>query len=91
VTRSERNTLARMSEATSGGSPAYRCAHAGYGALAGAGEGSVEHLRAESADGKCLPYRRFYDRMIPVADDLYDVHLAELEKDKDDGRQAFIR
>jgi hypothetical protein len=24
--------------------------------------------------------KRFYDRMIPVADDLYDEHLAELEK-----------
>lgn len=30
--------------------------------------------------------KRFYDRMIPVADDLYDEHLAELEKEKDDGR-----
>lgn len=28
----------------------------------------------------------FYDRMIPVADDLYDEHLAELEKEQDDGR-----
>ena len=25
---------------------------------------------------------RFYERMIPVADDLYDKHLAELEKEK---------
>jgi hypothetical protein len=33
-----------------------------------------------------LPYKRFYHRMIPVADDLYDLHLAELEKQKDDGR-----
>jgi hypothetical protein len=24
---------------------------------------------------------RFYDRMIPVADDLYDVHLDELKKE----------
>lgn len=24
---------------------------------------------------------RFYDRMIPLADELYDVHLAELRKD----------
>lgn len=31
---------------------------------------------------------RFYDRMVPVADDLYDEHLAELEKEKDDGRKA---
>jgi len=32
--------------------------------------------------------KRFYDRMIPVADDLYDEHLIELEKEKekDDGR-----
>jgi hypothetical protein len=30
--------------------------------------------------------KRFYERMIPVADDLYDEHLAELEKEKDDGR-----
>ena len=30
--------------------------------------------------------KRFCDRMIPVADDLYDEHLAELEKEKDDGR-----
>lgn len=29
---------------------------------------------------------RFYDRMIPVADALYDDHLAELEREKDDGR-----
>ncbi|MBM6596205.1 type II toxin-antitoxin system RelE/ParE family toxin [Microvirga pudoricolor] len=29
---------------------------------------------------------RFYDRMIPVADDLYDVHLAELEREKAHGR-----
>jgi hypothetical protein len=30
--------------------------------------------------------KRFYERMIPVADDLYDEHLAELEKENDDGR-----
>ena len=30
--------------------------------------------------------KRFYDRMIPVADDLYDEHLVELKKEKDDGR-----
>lgn len=30
--------------------------------------------------------KRFYDRMIPVADALYEVHLAELEKEKDNGR-----
>jgi hypothetical protein len=30
--------------------------------------------------------KRFYDRMIPLADDLYDTHLAELAKEKDDGR-----
>ncbi|MCC6918684.1 MAG: type II toxin-antitoxin system RelE/ParE family toxin [Alphaproteobacteria bacterium] len=30
--------------------------------------------------------KRFYDRMIPVADDLYDEHLAELKKEMDDGR-----
>jgi hypothetical protein len=32
--------------------------------------------------------RRFYQRMIPIADALYDEHLAELEKEKNDGRQA---
>src|ERR1700689_1290017 len=26
--------------------------------------------------------KRFYDRMIPVADGLYDEHLAELDKEK---------
>ena len=30
--------------------------------------------------------KQFYDRMIPIADGLYDEHLAELEKEKDDGR-----
>lgn len=30
--------------------------------------------------------KRFYERMVPVADDLYDEHLAELEVEKDDGR-----
>lgn len=30
--------------------------------------------------------KRFYERMIPVADDLYDEHLAELEKESPDGR-----
>ena len=30
--------------------------------------------------------RRFYQRMIPIADALYDEHLAELEKEKSDGR-----
>jgi len=29
---------------------------------------------------------RFYERMIPLADRLYDEHLAELEKEKRDGR-----
>lgn len=29
---------------------------------------------------------RFYDRMIPVADDLYDHHLAALKQEQDDGR-----
>jgi hypothetical protein len=29
---------------------------------------------------------RFYDRLIPLVDDLYDEHLAELQKEKDDGR-----
>lgn len=29
---------------------------------------------------------RFYERMIPIADALYDEHLAELEKEKNDGR-----
>jgi hypothetical protein len=28
---------------------------------------------------------RFYERMIPLADDLYDEHLAELEKEKRHG------
>ena len=28
--------------------------------------------------------RRFYERMIPIADALYDEHLAELEKDEVD-------
>jgi hypothetical protein len=30
--------------------------------------------------------KRFYEHMIPVADDLYDEHLAELEKENDNGR-----
>jgi hypothetical protein len=30
--------------------------------------------------------RRFYERMIPIADALYDEHLAALEKEKNDGR-----
>ena len=30
--------------------------------------------------------KRFYDRMIQIADTLYDVHLSELEKEKPDGR-----
>lgn len=30
--------------------------------------------------------KRFYDRMIPIADRLCDEHLAELDKEKDDGR-----
>lgn len=30
--------------------------------------------------------KRFYDRMIPAADALYDEHLIELNKEKDDGR-----
>jgi hypothetical protein len=30
--------------------------------------------------------KRFYDRMIPVADDLYDEHLAELKRETDNGR-----
>ncbi len=30
--------------------------------------------------------KRFYERMIPVADDLYDEHLAELKKESPDGR-----
>jgi len=30
--------------------------------------------------------KRIYDRMVPLADDLYDEHLAELAKEKDDGR-----
>lgn len=30
--------------------------------------------------------RRFYERMIPLADRLYDEHLAELEKEKNHGR-----
>jgi hypothetical protein len=30
--------------------------------------------------------KRFCERMIPIADDLYDAHLAELDKEKDDGR-----
>lgn len=29
---------------------------------------------------------RFYDRMIPIADDLYDTHLEELAKEKNDER-----
>jgi hypothetical protein len=28
---------------------------------------------------------RFYERYVPVADDLYDVHLAELQQEDDDG------
>jgi hypothetical protein len=30
--------------------------------------------------------QRFYERMIPVADSLYDVHLEELSKETKDGR-----
>jgi hypothetical protein len=30
--------------------------------------------------------RRFYDRMVPVADALYDEHLAGLAREKDNGR-----
>jgi len=30
--------------------------------------------------------RRFYEGLIPIADALYDEHLAELEKEKNDGR-----
>jgi len=30
--------------------------------------------------------RRFYERMIPIADALYDEHLTELDKEKSDGR-----
>jgi hypothetical protein len=30
--------------------------------------------------------KRFDDRMVPQADDLYDEHLTELQKEKDDGR-----
>jgi hypothetical protein len=30
--------------------------------------------------------KRFYERMIPIADTLYDEHLAALAKEKDDGR-----
>jgi hypothetical protein len=28
---------------------------------------------------------RFYNRMIPIADDLYDEHLKAIEKERDDG------
>ena len=30
--------------------------------------------------------KRFHERMIPIADALYDEHLAELEKEKNHGR-----
>ena len=40
----------------------------------------MRELRVQTGD------KRFYHRMIPVADDLYDEHLAELQKEKDDGR-----
>jgi hypothetical protein len=30
--------------------------------------------------------KRFYERMIPIADRLYDEHLAELKKEKNHGR-----
>jgi hypothetical protein len=30
--------------------------------------------------------KRFYERMIPIADQLYDEHLVELNKEIDDGR-----
>ncbi len=30
--------------------------------------------------------KRFYQRMIPIADDLYDEHLRDLERDDDNGR-----
>lgn len=29
---------------------------------------------------------RFYETMVPIADRLYDVHLAELDKEQGDGR-----
>jgi len=29
---------------------------------------------------------RFYERMIPIADGLYDEHLKELSKEQDNGR-----
>ena len=29
---------------------------------------------------------RFYEQMIPIADELYDQHLAELAKERNDGR-----
>ncbi len=29
---------------------------------------------------------RFYERYVPVADSLYDVHLEELERERNDGR-----
>lgn len=31
---------------------------------------------------------RFYERMIPIADALYDEHLIELEKERDNGRKT---
>lgn len=32
--------------------------------------------------------QRFYERMIPIADALYDEYLIELEKERDNGRKA---
>jgi hypothetical protein len=29
---------------------------------------------------------RFYEKLVPIADDLYDVHLKELAKERDHGR-----
>jgi hypothetical protein len=38
------------------------------------------------SETKARAIGRFYDRMIPLADDFYDEHLVELQKEKDDGR-----
>ncbi|RYB02683.1 hypothetical protein D3272_20005 [Lichenibacterium ramalinae] len=34
---------------------------------------------------------RFYERMIPVADTLYDTHLLEIQKERRDDREASLR
>lgn len=52
--------------------------------ISGSRHAHMRELRVQSGDK--TGDRRFYDRMIPLADRLYDEHLAELEKEKNHGR-----